>query len=109
MRWDRFVILNNIFYKRNIYLSRDLSAFRKILLGWRISIEGRSKMIHFKKLEEKSVLHNPLKDFEIDSQTIEYREDPLSGFTSFIRTGRAFWTGIYKTDEALLQKLVEET
>ena len=33
-------------------------------------------MIHFKKLEEKAVLHNPLKDFEIDSQPIEYREDP---------------------------------
>jgi galactose-1-phosphate uridylyltransferase len=66
-------------------------------------------MIYFKKFEEKSVLLNPLKDFEIDSQTIEYREDPLSGFTSFIRTGRAFWAGIYKTDEALLQKLVEET
>ena len=66
-------------------------------------------MIHFKKLQEKAVLHNPLKDFEIDSQSIEYREDPLSGFTSFIRTGRAFWAGIYKTDEALLRKLVEET
>jgi len=66
-------------------------------------------MIHFKKLQEKAVLHNPLKDFEIDSQPIEYREDPLSGFTSFIRTGRAFWAGIYKTDEALLRKLVEET
>jgi UDPglucose--hexose-1-phosphate uridylyltransferase len=66
-------------------------------------------MIHFKKFKEKSIILNPLKDFEIDSQTIEYREDPLSGFTSFIRTGRAFWAGIYKTDEALLQKLVEET
>jgi len=65
-------------------------------------------MIHFKKLQEKAVLHNPLRDFEIDSQGIEYREDPLSGFTCFIRTGRAFWAGIYKTDEALLQKLVEE-
>ncbi len=66
-------------------------------------------MIHFKKQEETAVFHSPLKGFEIDSQLIEYREDPLSGFTSFIRTGRAFWAGIYKTDEALLQKLVEET
>lgn len=66
-------------------------------------------MIHFKKLEEKAFLHNPLKNLELDSQSIEYREDPLSGFSSFIRTGRAFWAGIHKTDEALLQKLVEET
>jgi galactose-1-phosphate uridylyltransferase len=66
-------------------------------------------MIHFKKDEEMAVFHNPLNGFAIDSQPIEYREDPLTGFTSFIRTGRAFWVGIYKTDEGLLQKLVEET
>jgi len=66
-------------------------------------------MIRFRKLKEKAVLHNPLKNFEIDSQPIEYREDPISGLTSFVRTGRAFWAGIYKTDEALLEKLVEET
>ncbi len=66
-------------------------------------------MIRFKKSEEKAVLHNPLKDFEIDSQPIEYREDPLSGFTSFIRTGRAFWASVYKTDQAVLERLVEET
>jgi galactose-1-phosphate uridylyltransferase len=66
-------------------------------------------MIRFKKREEAAVLHNPLKGFEIDSQPIEYREDPISGLTSFVRTGRAFWAGIYKTDEALLNKLVEET
>lgn len=66
-------------------------------------------MIRFKKRDEKAVLHNPLKDFEIESQAIEYREDPLTGLTSFVRTGRAFWAGIYKTDEALLEKLVRET
>jgi galactose-1-phosphate uridylyltransferase len=66
-------------------------------------------MIRFKKHEEKALLHNPLKGFEIDSQLIEYREDPISGLTSFVRTGRAFWVGIYKTDEALLERLVEET
>lgn len=66
-------------------------------------------MIRFKKLEENAVLCNPLKNFEIDSQPIEYREDPLSGLTCFVRTGRAFWAGIYKTDEAVLNKLVEET
>lgn len=66
-------------------------------------------MIRFKKFEEMALLHNPLKNFEIDSQPIEYREDPLSGFTSFIRTGRSVWAGIYKTDEAVLKRLVEET
>lgn len=66
-------------------------------------------MIRFKKLEEKAILHSPLKDFEIESQIIEYREDPLTGLTSFVRTGRAFWAGLYKTDEALLEKLAGET
>ena len=66
-------------------------------------------MIRFKKHEEESLLHNPLKNFEIDAQPIEYREDPLSGFTSFIRTGRAFWAGVYKTDAAVLERLIEET
>ncbi|MCJ7783951.1 MAG: hypothetical protein MUP41_08450, partial [Desulfobacterales bacterium] len=66
-------------------------------------------MIRFKKFGEKAVLHNPLKNFEIDAQPIEYREDPLSGFTSFIRTGRAFWAGVYKTDQAVLERLIGET
>lgn len=66
-------------------------------------------MIRFNRHEEKSLLRNPLKDFEIDSQPIEYREDPISGLTSFVRTGRAFWAGIYKTDEALLERLIEES
>jgi UDPglucose--hexose-1-phosphate uridylyltransferase len=66
-------------------------------------------MIRFKKHEEKATFHSPLRNFEIDSQTIEYREDPISGFTCFVRTGRAFWAGLYKTDEALLERLVEET
>jgi UDPglucose--hexose-1-phosphate uridylyltransferase len=66
-------------------------------------------MIRFKKMEEKAVLHNPLKNFEIDFQPIEYREDPISGFPSFVRTGRAFWAGVYKTDELLLEKIVKET
>src|SRR4030065_1445172 len=66
-------------------------------------------MIRFKRSEEAAVLHNPLKNFEVDAQPIEYREDPLSGFTSFIRSGRAFWAGVYKTDAAVLERLIEET
>jgi galactose-1-phosphate uridylyltransferase len=66
-------------------------------------------MIRFKKKQEIAVLHNPLNNFDLDSQPVEYREDPLTGLTSFVRTGRAFWAMIHKTDEALLQKLVEES
>jgi len=66
-------------------------------------------MIRLKKHQESAIFYSPLKDFEIDSQPIEYREDPLTGFTSFIRTGRAFWAGIYKTDQNLLERLVQET
>ncbi len=66
-------------------------------------------MIRFKKHQESAIFYSPLKDFEIDSQAIEYREDPLTGFTSFIRTGRAFWSGIYKTDQILLEKLIQES
>jgi galactose-1-phosphate uridylyltransferase len=66
-------------------------------------------MIHFKKHEESAILLNPLKGFELDSQPIEYREDPISGLTSFVRTGRAFWAGVHKTDQALLEKLIAET
>lgn len=66
-------------------------------------------MIRFKRHEEIALLHNPLRGFEIDSQPIECREDPVTGFTSFVRKGRAFWAGIYKTDQAVLERLVEET
>ncbi len=69
----------------------------------------RERMIRFKKHQESAIFYSPLKDFEIDSQAIEYREDPLTGFTSFIRTGRAFWSGIYKTDQILLEKLIQES
>jgi len=66
-------------------------------------------MIRFKKLKQEAVLHSPLRDFELDYQPIEYREDPLTGLTSFVRTGRAFWAGLYKTDEALVERLAQET
>jgi len=66
-------------------------------------------MIRFKKHEEKAVLQSPLKDYQLDYQPIEYREDPLTGLTSFIRTGRAFWSAFYKTDETLVEKLAKET
>ena len=66
-------------------------------------------MIRFNRYDEKAFLGNPPKNFEIHSQPIEYREDPLIGLSSFARTGRAFGEGIYKTDEDLLERLIEET
>lgn len=69
----------------------------------------RKGMIRFKKIEENATLLNPLKNFELESQMVEYREDPLSGLTSFVRTGRAFWTRIQKTDRTWLEKFIEET
>ncbi len=66
-------------------------------------------MIRFNKLVGQAELLSPLKDFQPDSQPIEYREDPLLGLTSVVRTGRQFWGALYKTDEALLKQLVEES
>jgi len=54
-------------------------------------------------------LLNPLKNFELDLQPIEYREDPLLGLTSIVRTGRRFWAALYTTDEKVLEELIERT
>ena len=64
-------------------------------------------MIKFNKLTGQAKLLNPLKNFELDSQPIEYREDPLTGYTSFIRPGRKEWGFMFKTDEKLLKELIE--
>ncbi|MEK7848054.1 MAG: hypothetical protein AAB270_03945 [Chloroflexota bacterium] len=64
-------------------------------------------MIRFNKLVAQAEFLSPLKSFQPDSQPIEYREDPLLGLTSVVRTGRQFWGSLYKTDEALLKQMVE--
>ena len=66
-------------------------------------------MIHFNKLVGQAEFLSPLKDFQPDSQPIEYREDPLLGLTSVVRTGRQFWGSMYKTDEALVQRMSDES
>lgn len=66
-------------------------------------------MIKFNKVEGAAELYSPLKNFELDSQPIEYREDPLTGLTSVIRTGREFWGDLFATDENLLAELAETT
>ena len=65
--------------------------------------------IKFNKHVSEAVLHSPLKDFELDYQTIENRADPLTGWTSIIRTGRQFWQHMYNTDEKLLLEIAEKT
>jgi galactose-1-phosphate uridylyltransferase len=66
-------------------------------------------MIAFDKFVTKAEFHNPLKGFELDSQMIEHRVDPLTGFTSVVRTGRKEWAWTYITDEELLHKIIENS
>jgi len=65
-------------------------------------------MVRYQKLVAQATLLSPLKNFELEAQPIEYRLDPLLGFTSVVRTGRKFWQALYNTDEKLLQELVEK-
>jgi len=65
--------------------------------------------IKFNKHVSEAVLHSPLKNFELDYQTIENRADPLTGHTTVVRTGRKFWQMQYDTDEKLLSEIAEQT
>ena len=64
--------------------------------------------IKFNKHVAKPKLHSPLKNFEMDTQVIEHRADPLTGWTSVIRTGRQFWQAQYITDEKLIAEIASE-
>lgn len=66
-------------------------------------------MIRFKIYQEKALLHNPLKGFELETQPIEYRVDPLSGLASTFHTRPASSPVIYQIDEAVIDKLAAET
>lgn len=65
--------------------------------------------IRFDRYISEAVLHNPLKDFELDRQAIENRIDPLTGHATIVRTGRKFWQHQYTTDEKLLAEIAEQT
>ena len=65
--------------------------------------------IKFNKKVSEAVLHSPLKNFEMVSQPIEGRADPLTGHTTVVRTGRKFWQTQYTTDEELLSEIAEQT
>jgi UDPglucose--hexose-1-phosphate uridylyltransferase len=65
--------------------------------------------INFEKHVSQAVFHSPLKNFELDSQQIETRIDPLTGLTTKVRTGRKAWQRLYTTDEKLLAEIAETT
>ena len=64
--------------------------------------------INFNKHVSEAVLYSPLKNFELDTQVIEHRADPLTGWTGIIRTGRQFWQQQYITDEKLITEIAED-
>ena len=65
--------------------------------------------IKFNKQVSQAVFHNPMKNFELDSQEIEHRVDPLTGYPTVIRTGRKFWQKVYTTDEKLLSDVAQQS
>ena len=65
--------------------------------------------IKFDKQVSYAKFHSPLNNFELDSQEIEHRLDPLTGFSSVVRTGRKFWQHLYDTDEKQLAEIIEQT
>ncbi len=65
--------------------------------------------IKFSKQVTQAVFHNPLKNFELDSQQIEHRLDPLTGSTTVVRTGRKVWQKLYTTDEKLLSEITKQS
>ena len=66
-------------------------------------------MIRFRTYKEKALLHNPLNNFELEEQHIEYRVDPLTGFTSTFHYRSADPPVIFKTDEVVLENLTRNT
>ena len=65
--------------------------------------------IDFERYISQATFHNPLKNFELDSQQIETRIDPLTAFTTKVRTGRKAWQRIYTTDEKMLAEIAKQS
>ncbi len=66
-------------------------------------------MIRYTIHRETAFLHNPLNNFELEGQPIEYRVDPLTGFTSTFHYRAADSPVIFRTDEAVLENLGRDT
>jgi galactose-1-phosphate uridylyltransferase len=64
----------------------------------------------FISVARRARLHNPMKNFELEEQQIEYRIDPLTGETTLITPGRAEYVKKYFVeDEEALQRFFEES
>jgi len=66
-------------------------------------------MIRYKVHRETALLHSPINNFELEEQPIEYRVDPLTGFTSTFHYRTADSPVIFKTDEVVLENLEHNT
>jgi len=64
----------------------------------------------FTSVARRARLHNPMKNFELEEQLIEYRLDPLTGESTLITPGRAEYVKkFFVEDEELLQRFFEES
>lgn len=64
----------------------------------------------FTSAAKKARLHNPLKNFELEEQQIEYRLDPLTGESTLITPGRADYVKkFFVEDEEMLRRFFDES
>jgi len=64
----------------------------------------------FASVARRARLHNPMKNFELEEQQIEYRLDPLTGESTLITPGRAEYVKKYFVeDEEALRRFFEES
>jgi len=64
----------------------------------------------FTSVSKRARLHNPMKNFELEEQRIEYRLDPLTGESTLITPGRAEYVKKYFVeDEEVLRRFFEES
>jgi len=67
-------------------------------------------MFTFEKTQKSSIILNPMKNFEEDTVTFEYRTDPLTGRNSTIIKGMLGYVNKFLvSDQGLLDSLVEKT
>lgn len=70
-----------------------------------------SKKIQFIKHMQKSVIHNPMLNNELDTQELEIRKDPLTSAQSVYNARLADKVTMFygKSDTALIEKMAEES
>lgn len=70
-----------------------------------------SKKIKFIKHMQKSVIHNPMADNELDTQELEIRKDPLTSAQSVFNARLADKASMFfgKSDTALIEKMAKES